>query len=130
MDPVSIAIATTIASKGTELAIDRGSQAWRRLVEIVKKRLGRDRDGAELLKESALNELSADQIDRLCDILTALRQRDQAFDDQVRGAWQQVIDHRQVDDRVNNVMTGTAGGHVVQAGQISGGIRFGKVQSG
>ncbi|MFG2013321.1 hypothetical protein [Micromonospora sp. NPDC048868] len=127
MDPISLAIATGIASKGSELAIDHGSRAWRRLTQIVKERLRRDHDGSELLQGSALTELGANQINHLSEILTALRQRDRGFDEQLRGAWQEVIDLRRTDGQVNNMMTGTAGGHVIQAGHISGGVTLGKV---
>jgi hypothetical protein len=126
MDPVSLAIATAIASKGTEMVVGRGADAWRQLMKIVKDRLARDRGGVELLRESALDELSEDQINRLGTILTVLRQHDPAFDDQVRRAWQAVDLHQE--SRVHNVMSGTAGGHVVQAGRISGGVRLGRVR--
>ncbi|WBC06991.1 hypothetical protein [Micromonospora sp. WMMA1947] len=127
MDPISLAIAAGIATKGTEIAVGRGAEKWSQLVAAVRKRLIGDLDGSALLAKAESEGLSSPEIDLLAKLIDSAQSEDATFQSTLQENWGQLVQVQHSDERVTNIMSGKAGGHVVQAGEISGGLSMGEV---
>lgn len=124
MDPISLAIAGAVAAKGAEMAVKQTPEAWRRLTTFVRDRLSRDDRAVELLS-AAQAEQKPELIEGLAKEISRIRQQDPVFDNDIRREWAAIMVAQNRANQATNILTGSVGGHVVQATEISGGISFG-----
>ncbi|GHF53058.1 hypothetical protein FHX82_004246 [Amycolatopsis bartoniae] len=111
-DEILMSIATTLATK-----------AATGLYDLVKSRFGKDREAVAELE--AADPERPETVRALAERLATVEQADAAFADELRGEWQRVEGGRQTaTGGVNNQVTGTVHGKVLQAGDIHGDISF------
>lgn len=131
IDPIMIAVATAIAAKAAEGLSEAGRAAFSRLVQRVRSRLDTEPDGAQTLDSAERDPGDARLVERLAATLSAAAERDPAFGAEVARLWSEaragaVATH----DGVVNQQSGTVGGNVIQARDVSGGITFGASSAG
>ncbi|GAA4608402.1 hypothetical protein BJY16_006825 [Actinoplanes octamycinicus] len=128
MDPISLAIAGAVAAKGAEMAVQQTPDAWRRFVAFVRDRLSREDRGAELLTAAEADQKPV-VVEALAEEITRLRQADPTFDRALQQQWTAITVAPQTrSNQATNIVTGSVGGHLVQATEISGGVSFGPAE--
>jgi tetratricopeptide (TPR) repeat protein len=104
MDPLSLAVASAIATKGTELAMEHAPRVWQELVKLVRGRVAGDTTAATTL---ALAQDAPDEqprVDQLAAVIDRLRSLDSEFDRQLRTTF---IDFVSVQQASGEVLTAT-----------------------
>jgi len=132
IDPIMITIATALATKAAEGLSEAGRAAFRRLARRVRSRLDAEPDGALTLASAERHPDDERVVELLAATLSATARRDPAFGAEMARLWSEVQDGAVVatHDGVVNQQSGTVGGNVVQARDVSGGIRFGASSTG
>jgi hypothetical protein len=119
-DQIMTEVATVLATKATEAALSGGKKALTALIRLVRERFQHDPEAQEALEAAELQPGDAAAVAGLAQALNKLASEDPEFDAEIRELWPQVA----IEADVVNTVTGTVGGHVVQARDIQGGIRF------
>jgi hypothetical protein len=112
VDPVLLAIASTLATKAAGT-----------LYDLVKSAFGRHPKAAAALVAAADEEPESAAVLALAERLAQVETAEPEFREQLRSAWarsDQTADH----GGVVNQITGNVTGNVVQARDISGGVSF------
>jgi hypothetical protein len=126
-DPFLVAIAAALAGKTAGAAASRGASAFRSLMSLVRRKFETDGGGAEVL-DAARAEPDDEKVAALGAALEAAARDDPGFAEQLRSLWGQVQNELRADrGGVVNEVSGTVGGHAVQARDITGGVSFGEV---
>jgi soluble lytic murein transglycosylase-like protein len=127
-DPVMMSVASTLASKAAEAAVDGGKTAWGALVRMVRARFGRDQAATAALEAAEARPDDPAHVAELAQVLERIAAADADFAARMRALWQPAsveLSARQ-GSVVNNV-TGTVAGHLIQAKDlhVEGGIHLG-----
>lgn len=132
IDPIMVAVATAVATKTAEGLTEAGRAAFGKLVRLVRSRLAAEPDGARALESADRDPGGEREVERLAAALSAVAERDPAFAAEVARLWSQARDGvvAATHGGIVNQMSGTVGGAVVQARDVSGGITFGAGASG
>jgi len=127
VDPVMIAIATTVAAKAAHGLSEATRAAVGRLMRRIRGRLAADPDGEAVLNSACADPDDRRLVERLAAVLADAAERDPAFGADVSRLWTAVQDSRVTASNggVVNQVSGTVGATVVQARDVSGGITFG-----
>lgn len=117
IDPVMAAVATALVTKAAEGLSEAGRAAFGKLARRVRSRLDAEPGGTGALES----------VERLAAALSAAAEHDPVFAADVARLWSEVREAAVVaaHDGVVNQQSGSVGGHVVQARDVSGGITFG-----
>jgi hypothetical protein len=114
---VMIAIASAVAGKTTEALTAGARNALGKLVDLIRRRFAGD--------EAAQQALEGGQPDPLAVQLERLAAEDHEFAAQLRALWGQASTELHAEHGgVVNEVSGDVGGNVVQARDVTGGIRF------
>ena len=128
-DPIMLAVATTVAGKAAEEAFQSGRQALAALVRLVRERLGGQLADDSPGQGGAAPERSEPVLE-LAARLERTAAADPAFAARLHALWGEVRrESPQVGVDVVNSNSGTVGGHLVQARDltIQEGLRLGDV---
>lgn len=128
-DPVMSSVAAAVAGKAAEAAVQGGRVACAALVKIVRERCHRDKRASEAL-EAACSAPAEAAIAELTWALERLAAADPVFVSQLRDLWPRVTIELSDDSSVINSVTGSVGGHLLQARDvhIEGGLHFGETR--
>lgn len=123
-DQLVLAVATVLATKGTEALLSGGRSALGALTRSIRARFGKDTDeSAALAAAVARPDDHARQVE-LASVLARLMSEDPDFDATVRAQWRLVQSATlATQDSVSNQFSGTAD-RVLQARDIHGDVRF------
>lgn len=130
-DPVISSVAAVVAAKAAEAAVQGGKDACAALVRLVRERFGRDKEATAALEMARGDPEAEAAVAGLAQALERLVSADDDFAARVRELWPQVAAELSAsDDGVVNSVTGTIGGHLMQARdvRVEGGLHFGDVQ--
>ena len=115
-DPIMMSIATTLASKATDAAVDAGKSAWAALLRLVRARFSTDGAASAALDCA---QAAPDDPGRVQELVLALERIvavDAAFGARLHELWARSRpDLRAGDGGVVNSNTGTVAGHLIQA---------------
>lgn len=127
IDPMMLAVATALATKAAEGLSEAGRAAFGKLVHRVRARLAAEPDGTRTLESAEGHPGDERLVERLAATLSTAADRDPVFAADLARLWSAVRDTAVVaaHDGVVNQQSGSVGGHVVQARDVSGGITFG-----
>ncbi|HWE91236.1 MAG TPA: hypothetical protein VG317_17380 [Pseudonocardiaceae bacterium] len=112
-DPILMSVATALATK-----------AATGLYEFVKNKFSHRADDAAVLAKARDAKPDSPEVHALADALSRATAEDPTFAAGLHAQWQQVAQKAE-SGGVNNQVSGTVHGNVVQAGDITGGIHFG-----
>jgi tetratricopeptide (TPR) repeat protein len=84
MDPLSLSIATAIATKGAELAMAQAPRVWQELVRLVRGRVPEDTVNSVVLAQSQDLPDEPARIHELAAVIDQLRSIDSEFDRQLK----------------------------------------------
>ncbi|MGN9912410.1 hypothetical protein ACTMTJ_33230 [Phytohabitans sp. LJ34] len=127
IDPMMLAVATALATKAAEGLSEAGRAAFGALVQRVRSRLAAEPGGTGTLESAESHPGDERLVERLAAALSVAADRDPTFAADLARLWSAVRDAAVVaaHDGVVNQQSGSVGGHVVQARDVSGGITFG-----
>src|ERR1700690_4272377 len=128
-DEILMAVATALAAKAADAAAGAAHEAWTRLVRLVRDRLGGDAQGAAALEGGPAPPGGRVAVRELAGALERAA-ADQAFAAEVRALWLEAEPQLSAAGAsAVNVVTGTVGGHLVQARDlhVKGGLHLGNV---
>ena len=130
-DEIIVSIAAALAGKATGAAFGGLTGAWGRLARLVRDRFAHDDGGAAAALEAA-RERPADKVavGELAEALERIVVADGDFAAELRALWRQArVELSASEGGVVNMNTGTVGGHLIQARDLSveGGLHFGDV---
>jgi hypothetical protein len=126
-DPFLVAIAAALAGKTAGAAASRGASAFRSLVSLVRRKFGTGSAAAASL-DAAQAEPDDEKVAALGEALETAARDDPEFAERLKSLWGQVQNELRADrGGVVNEVSGTVGGHAVQARDITGGVSFGEV---
>jgi hypothetical protein len=131
-DEIMMAVASALAGKAAEAAVEGARGAWDALVRLVRGRFGRDRGAAAALEAAQAQPTDQAAVRELGQALERVASADSSFAEQVRALWPDASAELSArDGGVLNVSTGTVGGHLIQARdlRIEGGLSLGDVRS-
>ncbi|MGW1728433.1 ATP-binding protein [Streptomyces sp. NPDC002306] len=130
-DPVTLAIATTLATKGAEALAAGIQDAWSGLSRLVRARFRGDPEGQAALQDAEEAPQDAEALDRLARMLDAAADIDPDFGRRLRSTW--VAAHHQAvareDAMVGQASGNTVGGHLIQAREVHVGSAQGPLPS-
>jgi hypothetical protein len=129
-DEIMMSIASALAGKAAEVTFSAVSGAWRRLLHLAGDRLARDSRGGAALESAREHPDDADALRELAGALERIAKADGDFAATVRGLWTQSrLELSASGGGVVNVSSGTVGGHLIQARDLSvqGGLHLGDV---
>ena len=112
-DPIWMSVAATLATKAAGTLFD-----------LVKQRFGQHPERAKALAEVSGAAPDPAAVGTLAEALAATEREEPGFGEELRVALTKVDVHSKTDMR--NVVSGTVTGTVVQAGEVHGGIHFGR----
>jgi hypothetical protein len=125
-DPMMIAIAAAVAGKLTESLTTGAKAAMANLVRLVRARVAGDDAARSALADAERAPGDDARIAALATQLERLAGADPEFAGQLRHHWSQTNAHLHAHHGgVVNEVSGSVSGHVVQARDIEGGIKFG-----
>jgi hypothetical protein len=122
-DPLTLAVATVLATKGVDAVLTGGKSAVGALMRTVRKRMSADARGTAVLQAAMDQPDSEARRLALAEALTTLVQQDRAFGQQLRLLWSRSTIELGDRDAVVNHFSGTAE-KVVQARDIRGDVNF------
>ncbi|HUY45476.1 MAG TPA: hypothetical protein VMV92_07090 [Streptosporangiaceae bacterium] len=129
-DPVMLSVASAMASKAAEAAVDGGRTALGALVRVIRKRLAGNQTAGSALDTAIAAPEDPAVIEEFAQLLERIAAADAGFAEQVRGLWPRAQAELSASDGgVVNTSTGTVGGHLVQARDLDlqGGLHLGDV---
>jgi len=126
-DPVLVAIAAALAGKAAVTVASSGASALRSMFDLVKRKFAAEPGAANALEAARAEPEDSERIDALTRALEEATRRDPQFAEQLRALWGEARSEQRADrGGVINEVSGTVGGHVVQARDITGGVSFGE----
>ncbi|WP_203787526.1 hypothetical protein [Paractinoplanes rishiriensis] len=118
------AIATALSTQGSELVIAGGKSALRSLYEVIRARFGQGTPEGESLEAVILDPDDETRVEEFARYLAAAMAQDPEFAERTLAAWRGATASGSADGAaVVNNFSGQAD-QVVQARNISGGVRF------
>jgi hypothetical protein len=129
-DPFLSTVATAVAGKAAELAVQGGKDACAALVRLIRERFGRDKDATTALGAARDNPQDGAAIAELARTLERLTLQDADFAARLRELWPRAEAELSASHGgVVNSATGSVGGHLMQARdvRVEGGLHFGDV---
>ena len=127
-DPVMLSVASTVADRAAEAAIDGGRAAMAALMRLVRRRLAATSSGTAALDDAVRAPGDQAAVETLARALEHAAAEDPGFAAHIRDLWPQVqAELSACDGGVVNSSTGTVGGHLIQARDLSvdGGLHMG-----
>jgi hypothetical protein len=131
-DPILVAIAAALAGKAAVAVASGGASALRSMLDVVKRKFSADPEAARALDDARAQPDDDEKIDALGTALDKAARADPGFAQQLHSLWGQaqwgqaqtelIADH----GGVVNTVSGSVGGHVVQARDITGGVSLGE----
>jgi hypothetical protein len=113
-DPILVSIAAALASKGAATIYD-----------VVKAKFAGNRAAIEALESADGATPESPLVHTLSEHLEQAEQDDKAFSEQLRNRWHEVSIAQDANDGgINNLISGSVSGNVIQARDINGGITF------
>lgn len=125
-DPVLVTLATALAENAATAVVSGSATALRALFDLVKSKFA-GKAGAEQALQTAQDQPQRpENIERLAAMLAKAAEEDPHFGNRLLSLWDQASNELKADrGGVINQVSGTVGGNVVQARDITGGINFG-----
>jgi HEAT repeat protein len=130
-DPILSSIATAVAGKAAELAVQGGKEACAALIKLIRERFSQDRAAAAALEAAQGKPAQDAAVADLARALERLTSEDAVFAAQVHQLWPRARAELSASDGgIVNSATGSVGGHLMQARdvRVEGGLHFGDVQ--
>jgi hypothetical protein len=129
-DEIMVAIASALAAKAADVVAGAAHEAWVRLVRLVRARLGGDAPAAAALEAAGSRPGDRKAVHQLGEALDRAALADPEFGGELRALWLEAGPHLSATGAsAVNVVTGTVGGHLIQAHdlRVEGGIHLGDV---
>jgi hypothetical protein len=129
-DPFLSMVATAVAGKAAELAVQGGKDACAALIRLIRERFGRDKDATTALGAARDNPQDGAVIAELARTLERLTLQDADFAARLRELWPRAEAELSASHGgVVNSATGSVGGHLMQARdvRVEGGMHFGDI---
>lgn len=131
-DPMMLSVASAVADRAAETAVDAGRAALAALVRLVRRRLTASSAGQAALDSAASDPGDQSAVGQLAQALERAAAEDSEFAAQLRGLWPRVQAELSAGEGgVVNSSTGTVRGHLIQARDLNvhGGLHLGDVSS-
>lgn len=134
-DEIMVAVAAALAGKAAEAAVQGARGGWGALVRLVRQRFSGDLAAAAALQAAGGRPSDQAAVRELARMLERAAAADAGFAARLRSLWPEasaeLASQAGAGDVVNTV-TGTVGGHLIQAGDlhVEGGLRLGDVTGG
>jgi hypothetical protein len=126
VDPLLVSIAAALAGRTVAAAASGSTSALRSLLDIVKKKFDRDPQAADALRAAQAEPDHSERVETLGAALSQAAEDDPEFAKQLFSLWDRAAKQLHADrGGVVNEISGSVGGHVVQARDITGGVSFG-----
>lgn len=122
-DPLSTSVAVAVTTGATAALSDGVRVLVTRLAAALRERFGRGVSDQATLEE-AIRDGEAKTVQRLAELIGERMREDPAFANQIRTLWRELVEEQERSE-VTNTVHGEVHGSVVQARDVSGGIRFG-----
>jgi hypothetical protein len=132
-DPLLSSVATAVAAKAAELAVQSGKDACGTLVRLIRERFSHDKEATAALEAAQRNPADQAAVTGLALALQHLAAEDAAFAARIRELWPLAsAELSAASGGVVNSATGSVGGHLLQARDVhvEGGMHFGDVDPG
>jgi hypothetical protein len=126
-DPLTAAVATTLATKAVAGLSEAGKKAFDRLARLVRRKLSPDSRSSGTLHWAQTYPASGTHRRDLADALSRAMVDDPHFAEQLVNLWRYVQEDREGASRSSalNVVSGDIDGKIVQARDIHGQASFG-----
>lgn len=125
-EEILTAVALALATKAVEGLTEGGKAAFAALARLVKRRFQGHGSAQAALAEAEADPADDTRIQSLRKKLAQATAEDPAFGYELRRLWRDLSPHLVAStDGVINHLSGSAGGNVVQARDVHGGISFG-----
>jgi hypothetical protein len=119
---VAVALTTDAAKALTQASRD----AFAGLISLLRRRFAGHPSSEQALELAQQDPTSAVRVEALVNALMQAQATNPDFEAELRHAWLELRAHLNADqDAVVNSVSGTIGGNVVQARDVTGGISFG-----
>ena len=126
IDPLLAAVAAAVGTKTVEGLTEGGKAAFTALVRLVRRKSEEAPVTADALDHAQAEPGDEDRVRRLAEALEQIGKKDPAFLGELRRLWSEVeAGSRGGTGGAVDTVSGSVGGHVVQAQEIHGGIIFG-----
>jgi hypothetical protein len=129
VDPIMMSMASALAGKAAEAAVDGGKTAWGALVRTVRTRFAGDKTAAAALELAEAQPRDPARVQELAVILERIAARDSEFRASVAALWPRASAELAASEGgvINNV-SGTVSGHLIQARDlhVEGGLHLGE----
>ena len=129
-DEITVALASALAGKAAEAAVDGVQGAWNALVRLVRERFTRDDAAAKVLDAAQAEPDDQAAVHKLRRALDRVAAVDPEFAEQVRALWPLASQELSaLDGGVLNMSIGAVSGHLIQARdlQVHGGLYLGDI---
>jgi hypothetical protein len=129
-DPVISSIATAVAGKAAELAVQGGKDACAALIRLVQERLRHDKQAVTALEAARRRPKDQTAVENLTLTLERVAATDPGFATRLHELWPRAeAELSAAEGGVVNSATGSVGGHLMQARdvRVEGGLHFGDV---
>jgi hypothetical protein len=125
-DPILATVATTLADKAAAALVSGGASAVRALFDLVRSKFTGRKDAEQALQDAQDQPERPEHIERLTEALARAIEEDPRFGSELQRLWKQARTELKTDrGGVINQVSGTVGGHVVMARDVTGGINLG-----
>jgi hypothetical protein len=119
-DPVMLTVASTVAGKAADAAVDGARTAVAALLRLIRARLGKNDADAAVLDAALSKPDDQAAVAQLAAVLDRVSGADPDFGSHLRVLWPQAqAELAAHDGGVVNTSTGTVGGHLIQARDLN-----------
>jgi hypothetical protein len=129
-DPLMLSVATTVADKAAEAAVEGGKTALAALIRLVRRTLSRNTTHSAALDAALSRPSDPGTAQALAQALEQAVSADPAFGARLREIWPKAQAELSASDGgIVNTVSGTVGGHLIQARdlRVEGGLQIGDV---
>ncbi len=127
-DPIMLSVASTLAAKAADVAVESSKTAMAALIRIVRDRFAGDKVAAGTLEAAQAAPENPVAVQELARVLERTAAADVGFSVQVRALWTEAQAELSAHDGGTvNSNTGTVGGHLIQTRDlhVEGGLWLG-----
>jgi hypothetical protein len=127
-DPIMMAVASALAGKAAEAAVESGKSAWASLMRLVRTRFARDEAATVALRALEAQPQDPVRVRELALALERINASDAEFRGQLHTLWQSAsVELAAQEGGVVNSVSGTVEGHLLQARdvRVEGGLHLG-----
>jgi hypothetical protein len=127
-DPIMLSVASALAAKAADVAVESSKTAMAALIRVVRDRFAGNKAATATLEAAQAAPENPAAVEELAQVLEHAAAEDVGFSVQVRALWTEAqVELSARDGGTVNSNTGTVGGHLIQTRDlhVEGGLRLG-----